>query len=68
MATSWKERGRELLQGPPQEVRLYLLVVVHHTGDLLGVASEGGNDLFGIFLKDDCILVSTSSEGPRCVF
>ena len=49
--------------GPPQ-VRLYLLIVVHHTGDFLGVTSEGGDDLFGIFLKDNCILVSTSGEGP----
>ena len=42
----------------------HLLAVVDHTCDLLGVSSESGHYLFRGMLKDDCVLVGSSSQSP----
>lgn len=43
----------------------YLGGVEHHTGDLLGMALEGGQDLLGTLVEDDDVLIRPAWKDAR---
>lgn len=59
-------RNRAQEWGPGVAMRTpHLGRVKHHTGDFLGVALEGGQDLLRTLVKDDDVFIRPTWIGPK---